>query len=99
MHSVTNHKPSTTCQQKLVAEVTLYLISLLPPHFPPGILLAAQVDLAVEGVVPGDLDGVALGVEVLELDLAALEPLPEVPGHLRERIQINICIQNFIIQG
>ena len=51
----------------------------------PGILLASQVELAVEGVVPGNLDWVALGVEVLELDLAALEPLAEVTGHLNER--------------
>ena len=51
----------------------------------PGILLASQVELAVEGVVPGNLDRVALGVEVLELDLAALESLAEVSGHLNER--------------
>ena len=50
----------------------------------PSILLTPQVELAVEWVIPGNLDGVALGVEVLELHLAALESLPEVPSHLRQ---------------
>jgi hypothetical protein len=46
----------------------------------PGVFLALQAELLVEGVVFGNLDGVALRVEVLELDVATLEPLAEVSG-------------------
>jgi hypothetical protein len=46
----------------------------------PGVFLALQAELLVEGVVFGNLDGVALRVEVLELDVATLETLAEISG-------------------
>ncbi len=71
----------------------------------PGVFLALQTELFVEGVVFGDLDGVALRVEVLELDVATLETLAEISGlrrgyktvfffaiDAREKISLSGCI-------
>ena len=49
----------------------------------PGVFLTLQPELLVEGIVFGNFDWVALGVEVIKLDVAALEPLAEVSGLLR----------------
>ena len=50
---------------------------------PPGVLLAPDPEPSVEWVVGRHLDGVALRVEVLKVDVTALEPLPEEARGLR----------------
>jgi len=45
--------------------------------------LTLKPKLLVKGIVLSDLDGVALGMEVLELDVAALQTLAKMSGLLR----------------
>ncbi len=68
-----------------------YLVDLLPrskstsrsgSRSRSGILLTLKPELFVEGIIFCDLDGVTLGMEVLELDVAAFETLAQMSGLL-----------------
>jgi hypothetical protein len=71
--------------------ILFYLVDLFPrskstsssgSRSRSGILLTLKPELFVEGIIFCDLDGVTLGVEVLELDVAAFETLAQMSGLL-----------------
>lgn len=45
--------------------------------------MALQAKLAIKGIVLSYLDGIALGVEVIKLNIATFESLTQMAGHLR----------------